>query len=84
MCKKTNYKGTSNTRIDECMRTLITNLNVKGIKTVACCCGHGKYPMTIIVEGHYDLVSGKFIPRKRKFYKRDKEGFYYIPEVIEK
>jgi len=21
-------------------------------------------------------------PKKRKFYKKDKEGYYYIPEVI--
>ena len=88
MCKKTNYKS-SNTRIDKCMRNFITNLNSSlkpNIRAIACCCGHGKYPMTVVVKRDgiiYDLVSGEPIPRKRKFYKRDKQGFYYIPEVIE-
>lgn len=85
MCKKTNYK-TSNTRIDKCMRPLIEYLKkilVDEIK--ACCCGHSKYPMTIIICGgegqHWDLFTGINIPRKRKFYKRDEEGYYYIPEL---
>lgn len=89
MCEKTNYKGTSNTQIDKCMRELIKYLRSCGIKTVSCCCGHGKYPMTIVVK-HYDcrwlgrdIFSGKVIPRSRNFYKRDGEGYYYIPETIE-
>ena len=47
------------------MISLIVNLNVclkKGIKTIASCCGHGKYPMTIIVQSPnntYDLISGE-------------------------
>jgi len=31
----------------------------------------------------YELISGKEIPRKRNFYKKDKEGYYYIPETVE-
>jgi len=88
MCEKTNFK-TSNTRIDKCMRNLINQLNMH-IKTYACCCGHGRYPMTIVcgyggdgkVMYRYDLMSGIEIPRTRRFYKRDKDGYYYIPEVI--
>jgi len=89
MCKKTNYK-TPNPRIDKCMRTYIDNLNsclIPSIKIVACCCGHGKYPMTIVVKQnmfnteYYELITGKAIPRTRRFYKRDKQGYYYIPEV---
>jgi len=72
--------------IDPCMKEFIRSLNMfPGIKTVSCCCGHGKYPMTIVVEDHgmfWDLVSGELIPRKKKFYKKDKQGVYYIPEVI--
>lgn len=79
------------TRIDKCIRPLILWLNHKHI-TVASCCGHGKYPMTIIVkEGQRDgvnnkivfreIISQKIIPRTRRFYKRDKQGHYYIPEV---
>ena len=71
------------------MKMFMFNLELsldKNRTIVACCCGHGKYPMTIIIEGingnHFDLVSGVSIPRKKRFYKRDKQGYYYIPEVI--
>ena len=87
LCKKTNYK-IPNPRIDKCMKYLIEAINNGNMKTVACCCGHNKYPMTILVKNKYiknspviELRSGKIIPRKRKFYKRDKQGYYYIPEV---
>jgi hypothetical protein len=53
---------------------------------LACCCGHGKYPMSIVYEipriGVFELFSGKLIPRKKKFYKKDKDGYYYIPETL--
>ena len=72
-----------NTRIDPCLRKLIKNLKTyTKLNTVACCCG--KYPMTILVKFDneiFDLVSGVVIPRIRKFYKRDKQGRYHIPEV---
>ncbi len=96
MCKKVKNAKTSNTKIDKCMRKFIENLkhHLRTIEIVACCCGHKHkdYPMTIIVKRnikllnqtkYYDLVSGKEIPRTRNFYKRDKQGFYYIPEVLE-
>lgn len=71
------------TRIDPCMRNLIKYIP----NTFACCCGHGKYPMTIVVKnvkGEFlDIVSGIIIPRSKRFYKRDNHGVYYIPEVIE-
>ena len=74
-------------RIDPCMSSLITYINSRvgqGV-TVACCCGHRKYPMTIIEEKIdgliVEVISGKIIPRKKRFYKKDKKGYYYIPEV---
>ena len=75
--------------IDPCMKIFMENLSLAfekiDHKILACCCGHGKYPMTIIVglgeNLRYDLVSGKYITRKKKFYKKDKQGVYYIPEV---
>ena len=88
MCKKTNYK-IPNPRIDKCMKTFIRYLkmHLRELKPVACCCGHSKYPMTIVckIKGGFpvDLVSGTIIPRLRKFYKRDKQGYYHIPEVTE-
>ena len=87
MCKK--QKGLHN-RIDPCMKNLIRNINLilpSHIEMVACCCGHGKYPMTIIVNcktcgKNTDMVSDKVIPRTRKFYKKDNQGYYYIPKVV--
>jgi hypothetical protein len=35
------------------------------------------------VEGFSDLFSETIIPRTRKFYKKDKNGIYYIPEVCD-
>jgi len=78
------------------MKTLISNLKTgfiqletKNIEIVACCCGHGKYPMTIIISDNIeeeirDLCSDTIIPRKKRFYKKDKQGYYYIPETIKK
>ena len=84
MCK---WNKWGDTRIDPCMRKLIQNLNArfkKGVRTVGCCCGHGKYPMTIVIDfgyGNFEIIHGKTIPRKKKIYKRDKQGVYYVPEV---
>jgi len=107
MCKKHNPR-----KIDECMKVKLDLLNSiidkRKAEVVSCCCGHGKYPMTIIVKIkpfglkkalphpetfyligppklslHYDLVSGKYIPRERGFYKKDKQGYYFIPEVLD-
>ena len=72
------------------MRNLLKILNIHGIKTVGSCCGHGKYNMSIIVKSYginervYDLISDITIPREERFYVKDKEGFYYIPEVVQK
>jgi hypothetical protein len=71
------------------MVNLIKYLNRLDIKTLACCCGHNKYPMTIIVENvwsktPFEILHHIDIPRKKKFYKKDKEGYYYIPEISEK
>ena len=57
MCKFNKY---GDTRIDPCMREFVSWLKNKH-KTVLCCCGHGKYPMTVIVKE----ISG--IPRTIKF-----------------
>ena len=97
MCKKINNKKCPNTKIDKCMLNLIKMLNIALCEdqhtVVACCCGHGKYPMTLIIKEEI-YINGKhagfkirewfsdvLIPRKKKFYKRDKQGHYYIPEV---
>jgi hypothetical protein len=90
MCKVDIKNG--DTRIDPCMRKAIEILS-QGLKEhliiKACCCGHKKYPMTIVIENTdldwtFELFSGVTIPRKRKFYIRDKKGIYHIPEVTNK
>ena len=88
MCNKTQFKYNSS------YKNLLLKDNIKmlwklGLITKSCCCGHGKYPKTVIVEVgdsnkcvYMELISGIIIPRKKRFYKRDKFGFYYIPETL--
>lgn len=82
-------KKNDSRKIDPCMQSVINNLQELKVKTLACCCGHGKYPMTIVVDigvsevMPLEIFSNKMIPRKKKFYKKDKQGYYYIPETIE-
>ena len=76
-------------RIDPCMKNLVDYLKDGHYSTRASCCGHGKYPITCIVEFRQngipvfkELFSDKIIPRTKRFYKKDKQGYYYIPETI--
>lgn len=75
-------------KVDECIKHLIVVLNKPNYRTLACCCGHGKYNASIIVkisDGRIlDIISMKEIPRKKRFYRKDKQGYYFIPEVIKK
>lgn len=97
MCNKRNSKtvyilNKKPFRVDGCIKNLIevlNDLNDSGIgfETLSCCCGHGRYNMSIVVYDKYnkntfDLISGRDIPRKKRFYIKDKEGYYYIPEII--
>lgn len=82
MCKEHNPRI-----IDKCMKNLIEFLNEKTkLNICACCCGHGKYNLSIVCKDEkgeaFDLISQTDIPRKKRFYKKDREGYYYIPEVI--
>ena len=82
-----NCKRRNRGEIDDCLFMVISMLNNNGIKTLACCCGHGKYHATIVAEIKgfpVELFSGRKIPRKKKFYKKDKEGFFYIQELERK
>ena len=89
MCKFVN--NTKHSRIDKCMKIYIDFINKTSLaKTIMCCCGHGKYKMSLIVKLKYypykdkpfmEVFSGVFLPKKRCYYKKDKQGYYYIPEV---
>jgi len=93
MCNKRNsteipYGNQANrfAKVDGCLAEEIIDLNKKGISTLASCCGHNKYIKSIIMlhkngVTRIEMRSGKIIPRKKRFYVKDKEGYYYIPEV---
>lgn len=72
-------------RVDRCLIHLIEALRHNySIRVLASCCGHSRYPLTIVVlggAGIYELLTGIPIPRARRFYRRDRKGFYYIPEI---
>ena len=88
MCQKPKLTtGSSASRIDPCMKNIIDFLQSQGIRTLACCCGHNKYSPTIVADiGGFnrELFTWKDIKRIKKFYRRDKQGYYYIPETQNK
>ncbi len=88
MCK---WIKSGNQRIDPCMRDFINQLTIGGAKVLACCCGHGKYSTTVVFQrkqgvfvvaycSKSDSVA-KILPRKKRFYRRDKDGWFFIPEI---
>ncbi len=93
MCNKRNsteipYGNQANqfAKVDDCVAKETIKLNKKGIPTLSSCCGHGIYKKTIVVlhkdkKTRVEYFSKKVIPRIRRFYKKDDEGYYYIPEV---
>lgn len=91
MCKQKNRLTLQNgktVRIDACISDLVLHLNSEVTHTVASCCGHGKYPVTILCceSPHspvFDYCSGEQLERRYRFYKRDKEGIYFVPEMKE-
>jgi len=42
--------------IDRCISHIVAALNAGGLKTVACCCGHGHRPGSIILEDGRELI----------------------------
>jgi len=76
--------------MDPCMKDYIGMINrilKPRYETKSCCCGHGKYPKTIVIGlkrkgvNCFELFTGKLITRNKRFYKKDKEGYYYLPEI---
>ena len=83
MCE---FNPKNNSRfIDPCLMPELDVMKRAGFRVLASCCGHGKYPKTIIIQWRFGKVlefeNGIIIPRKRRFYRKDSEGVYYIPEV---
>ena len=76
-------------KVDKCLSGLLCFINGNtSFRTLGSCCGHGRYLMSIVCKspfGHIvDICSGEIIPRKTRFYIKDSEGYYYIPEAVEK
>ena len=89
LCEKLRY---CNPRKDKCLITKIELINaMKVYQTLSSCCGHNKYPETIVVmdrkskrvslfdSPHIFLGYGR--RKGNRYYKTDQENFYYIPEV---
>lgn len=72
-------------RVDKCLIPDILGLWDIGFETLGSCCGHGKYPKTIVVRDDLGNLQEAFtsirLPRVRRFYRMDIDGFYYIPEI---
>ena len=74
--------------VDGCLPILLKVLNEnKQRTTLASCCGHGKYHPSIVVklpgfQYPLEIFSGEFILRKSRFYIKDTNGFYFIPEAL--
>ena len=88
MCKKLKIKKNPSSVIDKCLRNLIERMQdeCEEAEPIASCCGHGRYPMTIVAKNsfgdRYEVMTDLPLRNKRKFYKRDADGYYYIPEVL--
>ena len=88
MCIQRKYQTFN---IDDCLVAEIKEINTSPQHyTILSCCGHGIYPKTIIVKDRYtnivfELFSGiilsKGLRKPKRYYKKDKNGYYFIPEV---
>lgn len=98
MCEKKKY---CSREIDYCIYSDVEEINLGffdnshgKFRTLSSCCGHGKYPITIVVENTlngriFEWFTGVDFPKKykngkknKRFYKKDSDGLYYIPEVM--
>jgi len=86
MCDKLPY---NNPRIDKCLIEEIKAINDEGIyMTILSCCGHKIYSKSIVVK---ERSTGRIFEyfskielgskKRKRYYKKDPDGFYYIPEV---
>lgn len=45
--------------IDSCIADIVRALNAGGVPTRSCCCGHGQYQGSIVLQDGRELVIGK-------------------------
>jgi hypothetical protein len=86
MCQKLPYR---NPRVDACLGDTLKSIRAAGFVPVASCCGHDRYPMTVVVKCPDGLVMEYFskvlLQRKKRnrYYTRDSKGYYYIAACVE-
>jgi len=81
----------SKKEIDSEILPVVSRINADpSFRTLLSCCGHGKYPATIVVLDRrtncvFEWFTGVELPRyylngkvRRRYYVRDAEGFYYL------
>ena len=98
MCQKTDFKRSA-PRVDPCLVDEINIIKTKewiqNYQSIMSCCGHGKYPKTFIVRNRatrhvfdwysgIDLTKSGRARKKQPYYKKDTEGYYFIPECAVK
>jgi len=97
LCKKVISKGSAKKIDPCLVEELKTIKNTfprfkEKFEMIMSCCGHGKYKKTLIVKNkfsnhYFEWFSGISLEGTQRakigasFYKRDEEGYYYIPEV---
>lgn len=91
MCQKLSY---CNRKIDSCIQNEVEKINRTGFNSISSCCGHKKYEKTIVIRRKNNSViefftgiilkpyNPKFDKRHNIYYKKDKQGFYFIPELV--
>jgi hypothetical protein len=92
MCTK---QKKCNREIDDCLQVQVKIINFfPQFTTLLSCCGHSKYKPTIVTKNNitnevYEWYSGITLSSKTKnnktrkrFYQKDKEGIYFLPEIL--
>jgi len=86
MCKKLYYCGS---RIDKCLIEVIEKIKeVFDFETLSSCCGHGKYPKTIVCRNRqgeiFEFFSLKSLKKtkRNRYYKKDEQDYYYLNPAL--
>jgi len=69
----------------------IARIKAEGFTTLASCCGHGKYPRTVVMLNAFGVVMEYytkdllFKQKQHRYYQRDAAGHYHLdPRVFMK
>ena len=81
LCQPNLHSGKTEVWVDKCIAPLIQMLNDYGVRTIGCCCGHGKWKGSVFIQNKYtenvfEMYTALHIKRKRKFYAKMKDGYF--------